>query len=151
MNWSIGAREGAQSRTNDPLQAPAKALRLLRRRPRAVAVAAVDVLDHELLEIGRPRRAAQGRRLLAVDKHRRGRRLAGTGERNADVGVLGFARAVDDAAHHRDVEPFDARIARLPFRHRVADEMLDAGGELLERGRSGAAAAGAGGGPRPEG
>ena len=38
-----------------------------------------------------------------------------------------LARSVDDAAHHRDVEALDARIARLPFRHRVADEALDAG------------------------
>ena len=38
----------------------------------ALAEAAVDVVDHHLLEIGGERRAAQGRRLLAVDEHRRG-------------------------------------------------------------------------------
>ena len=62
-----------------------------------------------------------------------------------------LARPVDDAAHHRDVEAFDAGIARLPFRHRFANEVLDAGGELLERRRGGAAAAGAGGDQRHEG
>src|SRR4051812_32965146 len=65
---------------------------LRRGLPRATgAVAALDVVDDELLEIRRDGRAAQGHRLLAVDEHRRGRRLAGAGQRNADVGVLGFA------------------------------------------------------------
>ena len=36
-------------------------------------------------------------------------------------------------AHDRDVQPFDARVARLPFRHRLTDEALDAGGKFLER------------------
>src|SRR6185312_8275036 len=124
---------------------------LLRRRPRAVAVAALDVVDDDLLEVGGDGGPAQRGGLLAVDEDRRGRLLAGAGERDADVGVLGFAGAVDDAAHYRDVEPLDARIARLPFRHGVADEVLDAGGELLESGRGGAAAARTGGDQRHEG
>src|SRR5215813_3593775 len=110
----------------------------------ALAVAAFDVVDHHVLEVGGERRAAQGRRLLAVDEHRRGRLLAGAGQRDADVGVLALARPVDDAAHHGDVERLDARIARLPLRHRVADEALDVAGELLERRRGGAAATRAG-------
>src|ERR1700722_13156214 len=132
---------------------PLSADGLFRRRSSrdAGAEPALDVLDDDLLEIGGDRRAAQGRGFLAVDEDRRGRRFAGAGQRNADVGVLGFARAVDDAAHHRDVEAFDAWIARLPFRHGVANEALDAGGKLLERGRGGAAAAGAGGNERHEG
>src|SRR5262245_40594118 len=116
----------------------------------AGAVAALDVVDHHGLEVGGERRAAQGRGLLAVDEHRRGRLLAGAGERDADVGVLALARTVDDAAHHGDVERLNARIARLPLRHRVADELLDVAGELLERGRGGAAAARAGGHQRHE-
>src|SRR5229473_1738145 len=74
---------------------------LLRRRPprAASAEAALDIIDHHGLEVGRERRAAQGRGLLAVDEDRRGRRLAGAGQRNADVGVLALARSVDDAAH----------------------------------------------------
>ena len=39
----------------------------------------------------------------------RGRGLAGAGQRDADIGVLRFARAVDDAAHHGDVQRLDAR------------------------------------------
>ena len=65
--------------------------------------------------------------------------------------MLGFAGTVDDAAHHRDVETFDAGIARLPFRHFVADEVLDAARQFLERGRGGAAAAGARSDQRHEG
>src|SRR5882672_9669647 len=65
------------------------------------------------------------------------------GERDADIGVLGFAGAVDDAAHDRDVERLDAGIARLPVGHFVADEILNAARQFLERGRGGAAAAGA--------
>ena len=74
------------------------------------AKAVIDVLDHHLLEVGGDRRSAQRAELLAVDEHRRGRRFAGAGQRDADVGVLGFAGTVDDAAHHRDVERLDAGI-----------------------------------------
>src|ERR1700694_1302456 len=48
--------------------------------------------------------------------------------------MLALARAVHDAAHDGDVEPLDAGIARLPFRHRGMDEPLNLAGELLERG-----------------
>ena len=57
--------------------------------------------------------------------------------------MLRLAGAVDDAAHHRDVECFDAGILCLPRRHFIADEILDAAGQFLERGRGGAAATGA--------
>src|SRR5216683_5228911 len=120
---------------------------LLRRgTPRAAgAETALDVVDHHGLEIGRERRAAQGRGLLAVDEDRRGRLLAGAGQRDADVGVLALARTVDDAAHHRDVERLDAGVARLPRWHRVADEALDVTGQFLERSGRGAPATGTGG------
>ena len=74
-----------------------------------VAEPALDIVDHQLLEVGGERRPPQGRGLLAVDEHRRGRLLAGAGQRDADVGVLALAGPVDDAAHHRDVESLDAR------------------------------------------
>src|SRR5262245_21852778 len=126
---------------------------LLRRRtPRAaLPEAAVDVVDHHLLELGGDGRAAEGHRLLAIDEYRRRRALAGARERNADVGMLALARAVDDAAHHRDVERLDARIAFLPLRHRFVDEALDVARELLERGRGGSTAARAGRDQRHEG
>jgi hypothetical protein len=72
------------------------------------------------------------------------RRLAGTGQRDADVGVLGLAWAVDDAAHHGEVEGLDARILLAPNKHALALIGLDLAGELLEHGRGGAPAAGAG-------
>src|SRR5208282_1512121 len=110
-----------------------------------------DVIDYDLLKIRGNRRAAQRHGFLAVDEDRRRRVFTGAWERNADIGVLGFARSVDDAAHHRNVEALDAGIARLPFRHRVADEVLDAGRQFLEGGAGGAAAAGTGGDQRHEG
>src|SRR6516164_3883283 len=118
---------------------------LLRRRlAGGRSESALNVIDDDLLEISGQRRAAKRHGLFAVDKNRRGRLFAGTRQRNADIGMFGLARPVDDAAHHRDVETLDARITRLPFRHRVADEALDAGGELLKCRRGRAAAAGAG-------
>ena len=39
--------------------------------------------------------------VFAIHEHRRRRRFAGAGQRDADVGVARLARAVDDAAHHR--------------------------------------------------
>src|SRR6476620_2970551 len=91
----------------------------------SAAIALVDVIDHQRLEIGGDRGPAQGAEFLAVDEHGRRRRLAGAGQRDADIGVLVFAGAVDDAAHHRDVERLDARIFGLPGRHLFADEIMD--------------------------
>ena len=65
--------------------------------------------------------------------------------------MLGFAGAVDDAAHDGDVEGFDAGILRLPARHFLADEILDRARQFLERGRGGAAAARTGRNQRHEG
>jgi len=96
--------------------------RLLRRGYRCLAARAVllvDIVDHQRLEFGRNRRAPQGAELLAVDEHGCGRRFAGAGQGDADIGVLGFAGAVDDAAHDRDVELLDAGILRLPARTQV--------------------------------
>src|SRR6185312_13077516 len=115
------------------------------------AVSPLNVLVEDDLELFDDMVALEGGEELAVDVDGGLGFLEGAGERDADVGVLGFAGAVDDAAHYRDVEPLDARIARLPFRHGVADEVLDAGGELLESGRGGAAAARTGGDQRHEG
>src|SRR5258705_11255570 len=126
---------------------------LLRRGPprAAVAEAAIDIVDHHLLEVGRDRRAAQGHRLLAVDEDGRRRALTGAGKRDANVGVLALARPVHDAAHHRDVERLHAGIALLPLRHRLMDEALDVARELLERGRGGTPAARTGRHQRHEG
>ena len=76
-----------------------------------------DIVGDHLLELCRRRRRRAASPPSSVDEHRRRRRLAGAGQRNADVGVLGFARPVDDAAHHRDLQRLDARIALAPLRH----------------------------------
>src|SRR5262245_15322015 len=116
----------------------------------SLAEATLDIVEHHLLELGGGAGAAQGRGLLAVDEHRRCRCLAGARQRDADIGVLRFAGAVDDAAHHRDGQRLHAWIAALPLWHLVADEVLDVAGKLLEGGRSGAPAAGTGGDERHE-
>jgi hypothetical protein len=59
--------------------------------------------------------------------------------------MLAFARAVDDAAHDRNLQAFDARIFFTPDRHVAADIVLDLAGKLLEHRRGCAAAAGTGG------
>src|SRR5581483_8628464 len=115
------------------------------------AVAAFDVVDHDLLEVLGDCRPPQSYRLLAVDEHRRGRRLTGAGQRDADIGMFAFARTVHDATHDGNIQSFDARIAFLPLRHRLADERLDAPGKFLERGRGGAATTRAGRHQRYEG
>ena len=51
----------------------------------------LDVVLDEGLEFLGDVGAAQGQRLPAVDEDRCRRLLAGAGERDADVGVLGFA------------------------------------------------------------
>src|SRR6185295_18187777 len=98
----------------------------------ALAESPLDIVEHQLLELGGRAWPAQGHGLLAVDEHRRRRRLAGAGQRDADIGMLRLAWAVDDAAHHRNGQRLHPRIAALPFRHRVPNEILDVAGKLLE-------------------
>src|SRR6202034_3901749 len=69
---------------------------------------------------------------------------AGAGQADADVGVLAFAGTVDDAAHHGHGHVFDAGVPLAPFRHAVADVILDLLREFLEIRAGGAAAARAG-------
>ena len=112
--------------------------------PPARAEALLDVVGNHLLELRSDRRTAEGRGLAAVDEDRSGGRLAGSRKRDADVGVLGFAGTVDDAAHHRDLEFLDARILLAPDRHVAAKVVLDGLGEFLEHGGCGAPATRAG-------
>src|SRR5947207_15157011 len=50
-----------------------------------LAVALVDIIDHQCLEVSGDRGAAQGAELLAIDEHGCGRRFAGAGQRDADI------------------------------------------------------------------
>ena len=73
------------------------------------------------------------------------------GQADADVGVLALARAVDDAAHDRDLEFLDARVfVAFQDRHLRAQVVVDLLRQFLEGGAGGAAAAGAGGDARVE-
>ena len=58
------------------------------------AVAARDVVFNDGLEFFGDVVALQGDRALAVDEHRRGRRLAGARQADTDVRVAAFARPV---------------------------------------------------------
>lgn len=108
-----------------------------------VAVALLDVLVEDDLELFYDAVAFEGGEELAVDVDGGFGLLEGAGEGDADVGVLGFAGAVDDAAHDGEFELFDAGVLLLPLGHGFDEVGLDALGELLEVGGGGAAAAGA--------
>src|SRR5688500_6300899 len=90
-------------------------------------------LDYRLEFVGESL-AFQRAGLLAIDSDRGDRHFARAGQADADVRVLGFARTVDHAAHHRDAHVFHAGIRALPDRHLRAQISLDALGKLLEHG-----------------
>src|SRR5574338_282320 len=97
---------------------------------------------------GAARRGAAGTRRSAVRRGGGAEALVdvvldGARQADADVGVFALAGAVDDAAHHRDLQVLDPGVAALPHRHLRAQEVVDLLGELLERGAGRAAAAGA--------
>src|SRR5436190_14481298 len=66
------------------------------------AVLFADVILDERLELLRDALALERHGLATVDVHRRDRHLVRSGQADADVGVLGFAGAIDHAAHHCD-------------------------------------------------
>ena len=84
--------------------------------------------------------ATQGHRLDTVNEYWRGRRFAGARQRDADVRVFAFARTVDDAAHHREREIFDAIVLQAPFRHLIAHMALNGLRQFLKK-HAGSAAA----------
>src|SRR5438046_2839974 len=108
------------------------------------AEALLDIFVEQAPEVAGDGLAAQRDLELAVHVDRRARALAGAGERDADVGVAALARAVDDAAHHRHAQPFDAGVNTAPFGHAPLDVSRDLGRQLLEEGAGGAPAARAG-------
>src|SRR6266852_7983966 len=133
--------------TGSPEQARASAwanegasgARLLPRR-----VALLDVVVENLQELGHDGVALERELEGAVHEDGRLGLLEGAGERDADIGVLALAGAVDHAAHHRHLELFHARVLGLPHRHLVAEISLDLLRHLLEEGRRRASATGAG-------
>src|SRR5690349_6074607 len=111
----------------------------------ALAEALLDVVFHDLLELFRNVRPAQCSRLLPVDENRSSGLFARAGQRDADVGMLAFPGAVDDAAHDGKRHRLHTGILRAPFRHAVLDHVLHVARKLLEHSRRGAAAPGTGG------
>src|SRR5208283_578165 len=76
----------------------------------------------------------------AVNVNRSFRFFEGSGQRDADVGMLRLAGAIDDAAHDGDLHVLDAGVSRLPDRHLLAEVALDLLRHLLEEGARGSAA-----------
>src|SRR5688572_9236915 len=109
-----------------------------------LAVFLSDVAFDDRLELLRNTLAFESNRLLAVDIDRRHRHFAGAGQADADIGMLGFARTVDYAAHHRNAHVLDAGICALPQGHLGAQIRLNAIGQFLEDRTGRAPAAGAG-------
>ena len=103
-----------------------------------------DVRIDDILEFFGNAGPAQGHRLFAINEDRRRRLLAGSRQADADIGVLAFAGAVDDASHDRHLHGLDAVILRRPFRHFGAHITLDFVGQMLEHGARCPPASGAG-------
>src|SRR5690606_12725352 len=123
---------GARRRPRRAL-APCPARR--RRRPRGVVVEDLEEFRHDVIALERDLQ-------LAVHVDRCLRFLEGARQRDADVRVLRLARAVHDAAHHRDLHLLDAGVRLAPHGHLVAQVVLDVFGHLLEERRRRAPAAG---------
>src|SRR4029078_13062536 len=102
--------------------------------PRAGGVSFLHVVLDDRLELLGDALAFERHRLRAVDVHRRDRIFVRTGQADADVGVLGFTRTIDHAAHHCDAHLFDSRVALAPRGHLLAQVGLDPVRQLLERG-----------------
>ena len=77
--------------------------------------------------------ATQGNRLDAILEYRSRRGLASTGKTDADVGVLALARAVNDAAHHRQSHVFNAVVLNTPLRHFPPHVLLNGVRQLLKK------------------
>src|SRR3990172_7860133 len=110
----------------------------------ARAVGGAHVLLDDALEVLGDAVTLQRDGLLAIHVDGRDRPLAGARQADADVRLLGFAGAVDDATHDGDVHGLDARITLAPPGHLGAEVALDSRRELLEEsaGRPPAARAG---------
>ena len=104
-----------------------------------------DIVVEDDLELVDDSVALQRHGQLAIDVDRSLGILKGAGKRDADVGVLAFAGAVDDAAHHGHLHLLDAGVVRLPVRHGLGDVVLHLLCQHLEVRRGGAAATGAAG------
>src|ERR1035441_9033130 len=106
-------------------------------------VVALDVAVQNLLEPGYDGVAAQRSREFAVNVDGGFGFLEGAGEADAEVRVFRFAGAVDDAAHDRDLQFFDAGVLLAPLGHGGAEVGLDLFGQLLEVSARRASATGA--------
>src|SRR5882672_3359803 len=101
-------------------------------------VGGIHVVIENLDELGHDGVSAQGREQAAVHVDRSLGFLERSRKRNPDIRVLGFARPVDDAAHHRQLHLFDTDIAVLPGWHLIAQIGLNLLRHLLEKYAGGA-------------
>src|ERR1035441_2870889 len=99
---------------------------------RPLPVVALDIPVEDLLELGHDGVAAEGGGEFAVDVDGSLRLFKGAGQTDSKVGVLGFARPVDHAAHDGQLEFFDAGVPLAPLGHGYAQVALNLLGQLLE-------------------
>src|SRR5688500_8653878 len=90
----------------------------------SLAVFPADVILDDRLKLFGDAIALQRDGLRSVDVDRGDGHLAGAGQADADVGVLGLSGAVHHAAHHRDAHGFHAGIRLAPDRHLVTQEFF---------------------------
>ena len=85
---------------------------------------AFDIPVEDLLELGYYGVAVEGLVELAVDIHRGFGFFERAGETYTQVGVLGFAGAVDYAAHYCQLSVLDAGVLLAPLGHGGAEVTL---------------------------
>ena len=107
---------------------PPRSLRLFSTR----RVMRIHVLVQNIDKLGHNCVAAQSNGQLAIDINRRYGLFKCAGQRDAQIGVFGFARAIHNAAHHGDFHGFNARVAFLPARHAFPQVRLDLIRHVLE-------------------
>ena len=84
-----------------------------------------DVLLDDAMKLIGDVVATQGHCLFPVDKDRGGWRLPRAWKADTDVRVLAFTRAVDDATHDGNFQPFNTRILFAPTGHLRAQKIVD--------------------------
>ncbi len=82
--------------------------------------------------------ASQSHGLFAVNEHRGCRRFSRARQADANIRMLAFTGAIDDAAHDRHLQMLHARVLLAPDGHLGAQVVINLFGQLLESRAGGA-------------
>src|SRR5574343_1117379 len=91
-----------------------------------------DVRLHQLMKLLGDIVTTQGHRFLAIYEDWGCRRLPRSGQADPDICVLAFPWAIDDAAHHGNLQRFHPGILLAPDGHMLTQKILDLLGQFLE-------------------